>query len=172
MGVDRVRAFMGRPWPDEPFVPLPDCVAGSGRSRPQAAWPKNVSPSSQPGLYVSSREGSRYFSQWPAGASKPSSCSSRARRPALPREPGVRVGVLVADEEAHELLRRDGGNLPAQPFEGQTVDPGEQPAVTPLQLFRAREAAAQDHPLHFEGGQGAVHVRRVQARAPAPGRRR
>ena len=53
MGVERVRAFMGRPWPDEPFVPLARLASQeTRRSRPQAAWPKNVSPSSQPGLYV------------------------------------------------------------------------------------------------------------------------
>src|SRR5439155_17392356 len=45
----------------------------------------------------------------------------------LAPEPGVRVNMLMADQEAHELLRRDGGNLPAQPLERQTVDPGEQP---------------------------------------------
>ena len=61
----------------------------------------------------------------------------------------------MADEEAHELLRRDGGDLPAQPFERQTMNPGEQPAVAPFQLFRAGETAAQDDPLHFQGRQGA-----------------
>src|SRR5204862_8212891 len=42
--------------------------------------------------------------------------------------PATRLDVLPAQEKAHQVLRRDGLDLAAQPLDRVRVDPGEQTA--------------------------------------------
>jgi hypothetical protein len=56
----------------------------------------------------------------------------QGQKPGLSAKPGLRMQMLMADQELDELLRRDGRDLPAQAFQRQTMNPRKQPAVAPL----------------------------------------
>ena len=60
---------------------------------------------------------------------------------------GTRRHMLPLKKKPHEVCGRDGLNLLAQFSDGAAMDPGEQPAMTPLGIrdFSVRAKAAAEH---------------------------
>ena len=91
------------------------------------------SVSSSIGSYSVTRDASTSLSQAAAGSSNPSSCADDGGESLETCRPLIRLDPLPGEQEPHEVRRTHRLDLGPEPVQGIAVDPGQQPAVAPLE---------------------------------------